>query len=286
MSTAITNENLRTQRIYKFIIMALPLGCIVGVAVFMTMYYLNKKDEAKEQNVLIAHDMRVGDLEDMVEKFTDRIGVRELDTEAGRKGLQRAASMIEGSLGPQNLGFTVTRSSGEAAHGLLWKNLSVDIRGEKKPDDVVFALVSYAGEGKVADANAVATMMMLVSSMAYEKPARTIRFVFSPLKKPLDEKRGWLLAESLLAGENSVAVLGIDVMATAPDMSTDGWQNVESMTKANLTATLAQKGQTPLWLTHSVLSSQAWAGNDNGRFRSTLEAAQEIKAWLLQAANQ
>ena len=41
-----------------------------------------------------------------------------------------------------------------------------------------------------ADANTVSTMMMLASSMAREKPARTIRFVFMPYNEaPQDQNQ-------------------------------------------------------------------------------------------------
>ena len=127
--------------------MVLPVGVVLGTIIFMFMYFYLEREDEKNHAVIVSHGLRVSDLEDMVDKFTSRIGEREIETEAGRAGLLRAASMIEGRLGPQNVGYPVRRSEGEAAHGLLWKSLSVEILGEERPQEVIFAAVSYAGAG-------------------------------------------------------------------------------------------------------------------------------------------
>ena len=88
----------KQPRIYKFAIMVLPIGVIIGTAVFMWMYYQKHKEESNEQQVIVAAGIRLTDLQDMTSKFTDLIGVRGVDTEEGQVGLQRAASMIEGRL--------------------------------------------------------------------------------------------------------------------------------------------------------------------------------------------
>ena len=53
-----------------------------------------------------------------------------------------------------------------------------------------------------ADANTVSTMMMLASSMAREKPARTIRFVFMPYNEAVQDQNQWLLERCLKSGES------------------------------------------------------------------------------------
>ena len=107
-----------SPRIYKILLMVLPVGVVLGTIIFMFMYFYLEREDEKNHAVIVSHGLRVSDLEDMVDKFTSRIGEREIETEAGRAGLLRAASMIEGRLGPQNVGYPVRRSEGEAAHGL------------------------------------------------------------------------------------------------------------------------------------------------------------------------
>ena len=224
-SDSISNET-QAPRIYKVLLMVLPVGVVLGTIIFMFMYFYLEREDEKNHAVIVSHGLRVSDLEDMVGKFTDRIGERDIETEQGRVGLRRAASMIEGRLGPQNVGYPVRKCEGEAAYGLLWKSLSVEILGEETPEDVVFAAVSYSGAGKVADANAVSTMMMLASSMAREKPARTIRFVFLPLSRSEEQQNHWLVKRCLKPGERCAGILGLQIMKKTPGAVEPEWQVV------------------------------------------------------------
>ena len=60
----------RSPRIYKVLIMILPVGVVIGTIVFMWMYFAKHQEESNEQNVIIATGIRISDLEDMVRKFT------------------------------------------------------------------------------------------------------------------------------------------------------------------------------------------------------------------------
>ena len=92
----------RSPRIYKVLIMILPVGVVIGTIVFMWMYFAKHQEESNEQNVIIATGIRISDLEDMVRKFTVLIGLRTSETEVGRIGLRQAAVTIESRLGPKN----------------------------------------------------------------------------------------------------------------------------------------------------------------------------------------
>lgn len=275
-------ESEKPNPIYKILIMVLPVGVVIGTAIFMYMYFYMERKDNEVQSVIVSRDMKVDELSGLVEKFTERIGLRDIDSEKGRKGLQRAASMIEGSLGPQNLGLTVTKAAGEPAHGLLWKGLSVDIRGVSKPDEVVIAAVSYSGAGHVSDANTVSSMMMLINSMAREKPVKTIRFVFLPLLKTVPEQNKLLLTQCIREGEESAGIVGIGVMEAAPDLAAQGWLSIQDNKEVDLQNVSAVSH---LWLTHTVYSPETWASNPSGRFVRSLELAREIRAFLLKSAS-
>lgn len=285
-----------SPRIYKILLMILPVGVVVGTIIFMFMYFYLEREDEKNHAVIVSHGLRVSDLEDMVDKFTSRIGERDIETEAGRAGLLRAASMIEGRLGPQNVGYPVRRSEGEAAHGLLWKNLSVEILGEEKPQEVIFAAVSYAGAGGDADANTVSTMMMLASSMAREKPARTIRFVFMPYKDAPQNQNRRLLTRCLKSGESCFGIIGLQTTGEIPSAVDSAWQmQMQTQSPVDIawwsslteesSAMKFRDGVVPsAWLTHPVYSSQTWIGNRSLRLERTLIAAQDLRKWLLKAA--
>lgn len=276
--------------------MVLPVGVVLGTIVFMIMYFHLEREEERNHAVIISHGLRVSDLEDMVNKFTDRIGERDVETEQGRVGMKRAESMIEGRLGPQNVGYPVKKCEGEAAYGLLWKSLSVEIRGDKKPDEVVFAAVSYSGAGQVADANVVSTLMMLASSMAREGCDRTIRFVFLPMNRPSGQQNRWLVDRCLKPGESCVGIIGVKTMDQTPATGEPEWQ-VVTPTPADQAwwkhlstgaAVAASESGTPpsVWATHPVFSPATWVGKKEQRLERTLGVAQELRQWLQKAGGE
>lgn len=281
----------RPPRIYKIAIMILPIGVVIGTVVFMWAYFVKHQDKTNEQSVIVATGIRMADLQDMVMKFTGSIGPRTIHTESGRTGLRRAASMIEGRLGPQNLGLIVRKDGGVAAHDRLWQSLWVDVRGIDKQDEVVFAAVSYAGPGEVTDANTVSTVMMLASSLAKEKPARTIRLVFLPIDRSPAEQNRWLLDNCLQDGEKCAGIIGLHVMDGEPKAGAEDWLVTAPTTADQAWWAFLSKGDsyssggTPsVWLTHAVYSLGAWQDRKEERLKATLAAAQEIRGWLMKAA--
>lgn len=276
--------------------MTLPVGVVIGTIIFMFMYFYMEREDERKRTVIVSHGLRIGDLEDMVDKFTDRIGERDIETEQGRVGLRRAASMIEGRLGRQNVGYLVSKCQGQAAHGLLWKSLSVEIRGEEHPEEVVFAAVSYSGNGGVADANTVSTVMMLAQAMAREKPARTLRFVFLPMDDPADQQNSWLIKRCLQPGESCAGIIGLHMMPDTPAAGTSAWQaTTGDPADKSWWDYLSGKsadgkfsgGRTPaVWLTHPVFSSKTWMDKKGERLERTLDATRELRAWLLKAASE
>ncbi len=280
----------RPPRLYKILIMILPVGVVIGTIVFMWMYFAKHQEESNEQNIIVATGIRISDLQDMVGKFTDLIGPRTTETEEGRTGLRQAAAMIEGRLGPQNLGLIVRKDHGEAAHDLLFKGLWVDVRGKEKPDEIVFMAVSYAGAGEVADANTTSTVMMLASSLAKENPSRTIRFVFLPFDRNPAEQNRWLTERCLSSEETCAAIIGLKTMQQAPQIGTEAWSTVDTEAKATLWWDSLKEGkpvdaETPsVWMTHPVYASQAWQDRREERLKATIRVTQEMRGWLLTAA--
>lgn len=296
MSEVSEADSSKSPRVYKILLMVLPVGVVVGTIIFMFMYFYMERQDEKKQTVIVSHGLRVKDLEDMVDKFSDRIGERNIETEQGRDGLKGAASMIEGRLGPLNLGLTVSKSEGEAAHGLLWKSLSVEILGEKNPEEVVFAAVSFSGPGKVADANSVSTMMMLASAVAREKPDRTLRFVFLPMNRPDTEQNRWLVERCLKPSESCVGIIGLKTMDKAPVTGESEWRvNTPSPVdqawwKYLSTGSSEGKfsgGRMPsVWITHPVFSPDTWVGKKDERLDRTMVVAQELRKWLQKATDE
>ncbi len=294
VSNVVTKDPQKSPLVYKVLLMTLPVGVVIGTIIFMFAYFYMEREEERDHAVIISHGLRVSDLEDMVGKLTDRIGSRDIETEEGRGGLRRAASMIEGGLGPQNVGYPVKRSEGEAAHGRLWKSLYVEIRGEDDPEEIIFAAVSYAGAGEVADSNCVSTLMMLASAMAREKPAKTLRFVFLPMNKSPDQQNRWLLDRCLKDGESCVGIIGLQTMTGSPKAGGADWEAITSSDAdkawwdfvSNESSSEIKTSSSPpsVWVSHAVYSPEAWVDKRADRLAHTLDAVREIRAWLLKAA--
>lgn len=277
--------------IYKFLLMVLPVGVVVGTIVFMVMYFYLEREEEREHAVIASYGMRWDDLDDMVGKFSDRIGPRGVTTETGRHGLKRAASMIEGRLGPQNVGYPVKKGPGISMDGLVWKSLWVDLTGGVEPEKVVFAAVSFAGPGEVADANSISTLMMLASSMAREKPGKTIRFTFLPMDLTPDEQNRWLLQKCLLEGETCAGIIGLQSMQGEPSAGGGDWEVVAPrVVDQRWWAYVSQGEGAPtnnygsVWVSGSIFSSLAWMDRRKDRLNRTIQEAREIEGWLRQAA--
>lgn len=282
-----------SPRKYKILIMILPVGVVIGTIVFMIAYFHMEREELRERSVIASYGLRVGDLEDMVSKFSDRVGERSRNSESGRKGLKQAASMIEGRLGPQNVGYRVNKGDGLVMDGLIWKSLWVDLRGERSPEDVVMVAVAYAGAGQDADANCLSTVMMLASSMARESHACTLRFVFLPWDLSPAEQNRWLLQRCLQDGERCRGIIGLRPMEEVPRAGGDQWLvTSESSRDRDWWAYLSQGGKMPgegaepvsVWATASVYSAKAWVGRRDARLERTIQLAAEMEEWLRRAA--
>lgn len=295
-SQPITEQERGPKPIYKILIMSLPIGVVIGTIVFMFMYFYLERKNDEQQSVIVTRTFRLSSLDDMVNKLTKTVGYRSIETEEGRNGLKRAESMIGGMLGPQNLGLTVSKSSGEAAHGLLWKGMSVDILGQEKPREVVFIAASYAGDGGVADANCVSSVVLLASSIARDKPERTLRFIFTPLDKEPLEQSEWLVEQCLKSNETCAGIIGLDVMDKEPGVNDSDWLMINetsdqaqvwwSYLSGKSSSYSNQDGEIPsVWLTHTVFSPIAWKESRLGRLEETAKIAPDIKSWVMKAAS-
>jgi hypothetical protein len=136
--------------------------------------------------------------------------------------------------------------------------------------------------------------MMLASSMAREKPSRTIRFVFTPFDDSSNEHDLWLLTQCLKPGESCSGIIGLKAMDEMPSTGDADWQ-ISTNSPQDLAwwnsilsdeVSLKQdNGIVPtVWLTHTVFSSKTWVDQRAQRLESTLNPAQELRKWLVKAS--
>ena len=143
---------------------------IVSVIVAL---YLGATEETQE-SAPIEGQVTINEMRDYLAKMNQVIGERDMNSLDGQRALKQTASMIEGTLGPMNLGYQVSRSAKQRAEGLLWKTLWID-SGNAESDEVILIVVPYGESGTpVAFALGFAEYL---TGMTFEKK---LRLVFTP----------------------------------------------------------------------------------------------------------
>lgn len=154
-------ENLSKTKnpwIWKAAIVALPAGLIISIVIAVALRISRGPDNGMLNLNYIAADLNVANLRDAAGKAEDFIGARDFETPEGQKAMLMMTSFIEGSLGPNNLGYEVFTGEGEVIGGRIWKNYWIDsskdegkgtvlvfcLYGEEKDSATVAALISLA----------------------------------------------------------------------------------------------------------------------------------------------
>lgn len=155
--------------------LGLFLFAIFGLLIISVIValYLGATEE-KQQSAPIEGQVTIAEMRDYLAKMNLVIGKREITSVDGQQALKQTASMIEGTLGPMNLGYEVSRSANQRAEGLLWKTLWIDA-GKKESEDLVLLAVPY-GESGTPVAFALGFAEYLVG-MNFKKK---VRLVFTP----------------------------------------------------------------------------------------------------------
>lgn len=162
------------------LLVLLPLWLVVSGGFAIWFYFYKEKKDAQEDQARFAQTVSVPGLADDLRKIVEIIGERHGGSESAAKNLTRAASMIEGALGPSNTGFTVRRVQGPAE----WPLLQVTVTGPKPDSPAVWVLASYdsrpGSPGTEANATGLAATLASAQALAADKPAADIHFLFIP----------------------------------------------------------------------------------------------------------
>lgn len=200
------------------LLVVLPLWlCLSAGGAVWYLLHREKKAAALEQQ-RFSRAVSATALEDDVRKLTHLVGERNTTSQSAAKNLTRAAAMIEGSLGPSNIGYVVTRTPGPAE----WPLIHVRILGKNTDEPAVWIVGAYdsrqSSPGAEANATGVAAIMAAAQALAAETPERNIHFAFlphwnDPTSLGLETARKF--AE--LAGRPSV-VLCVEAMGAGPEL--------------------------------------------------------------------
>ena len=167
-------------RAMPVLLVVLPLWLVVS-GVFAVWYFLRQeKLEALEERQRFARSVSAPMIGDDLRKITGIIGERHVSSETGARNLGRAASMIEGLLGPANTGYQLVRHRGPGEHPLP----QVTIRGQDGEAPAVWVLASYdsrpGSPGAEGNASGLAASLAAAQALADHQPLATIHFLFIP----------------------------------------------------------------------------------------------------------
>lgn len=210
----------RRPRWVTLLLVLLPLWLVGSGGGALWFYFHHEKKQALVEQERFAQNVSPPMLADDLKKIVEVIGERNASSESAAANLSRAASMIQGLLGPSNTGYAVRLTKGPAS----WPLLQVTLTGKDPKAPAVWVLTSYdsraGSRGAEANATGLAATLASAQALARDKPKVSIHFVFLPhandpespvietatkfleLSKPAGPPKSLLCVESMGAGES------------------------------------------------------------------------------------
>jgi len=173
----------RAPRLVKALLVGLPVGTVLLGIVAMVWYFQRDRilGQARMSSGL-AKAPGAASLADRVAKLTGPVtGSRHWGDENGRRGLEAVASLVEGSLGQNNMGYEPLLQDFDSG-GVAWRNILAEVRGQRNPTEVVEIRVSMdrarAGPPQPTENLGLAVALEVAQALVGSENRRTVRFVF------------------------------------------------------------------------------------------------------------
>jgi hypothetical protein len=206
------SESKKRPIVVTLFLVLLPLWLLASGGGALWYYFHREKMDAQVEQERFVKAVSSPLIADDLKKFVEVIGERNASE---GKNLSRAASMIEGLLGPSNTGYAVKKNRGPAE----WPLLQVTIKGQKSDHPPVWVLTSYdsraGSRGAEANATGLAATLAAAQALAHDTPVAPIHFVFLPhandLESPVLETAAKFHEMAKLAGTPH-AVLCVEAM--------------------------------------------------------------------------
>lgn len=200
------------------LLVLLPLWLVVSGGVAMWYFlHLERQQEAAEQQ-RFARSVSGTALADDMRKLVQIVGERNGASANAAKNLSRAAAMIEGGLGPSNIGFAVSRAAGPAN----WPLLHVRITGRDPDLPAVWVVCAYdsrpGSPGAEANASGVAATLAAAQALAGETPAASVHFAFLPHGNDPDSPVVETAQKFAQLAETPSAVLCVEAMGAGEEL--------------------------------------------------------------------
>jgi hypothetical protein len=171
----------RRDRRIALLLWLLPLWLVASGGFGIWYYFRMQAAEDQVEQIRFATEVKAQDMQGDTGKLLGFVGERHTGVP---EGMNRAAAMIEGSLGPSNAGYKIERlRAPETAKG-RWPILIATIRGSDPKLPPVWVLAGYDARpgslGAEANASGTASVMAAANALAGAKPKRGVVFAFLP----------------------------------------------------------------------------------------------------------
>lgn len=211
----------KPARLFPILLVGLPLWLFVSAIGALWYYFHLEKIEGETRRAAFAREISVASLADDLRKFTTLIGERHTGEGDPSMNLQRAASMIEGVLGPSNTGLDIRRVRGPGN----WPLLETTIPAAKTGAKSVWVITAYDGPpggiGGQFNASGLSAVIAAIQAAANDAPERHLRFLFIPhlhdSEAPVTDTLR-IAAETMTARGEVDAVLWVEAMGSLGDL--------------------------------------------------------------------
>lgn len=168
----------------KILIVAIPVWLALSGGVGLWLHFHQQEKERQEQKHAYRKDIDEKSLADDFTKISRQLGARHHATEPARDALMRMASMIEGALGPNNIGYEVKKLAGKDRSGVSAPLLTVDVL-RRKTEQEIWLIVPYDSPPELpvgqASASAVAVSFAVAQSLVGQTLDRNVRLMYVPM---------------------------------------------------------------------------------------------------------
>jgi len=207
---------------------AVPLGLVALTIAAFVFFFSKDTAELKSTHAISSmfrREISEQDLRDSVAMLATTIGPRPAGEE---RSLRMAATWIESSLGPSNMGYKVEKQVYEA-DGQEFRNLIAELPGGERALEIVVVGAHYDSVPDSPAANdngtGVAALLAIANAFVGTKHARTLRFVAFVNEEPpffQTESMGSLVyaRHCRERGDNIVAMISLETLGyytDAPD---------------------------------------------------------------------
>ncbi|MCW1921395.1 M28 family peptidase [Luteolibacter arcticus] len=174
----------KTQRSIAFLLWLVPLGLVLSSGIGLWLHFRAKEAAAKVEQARFTTAISTDLLRDDMGKLLTFVGERHVSSAAGIQGLNRAAAMIEGSLGPANAGYRIESIAGPEIAENRWTILIATLRGSDERAAPLWIVTPYdsrpGSPGAEANASGIASVMATAHALANSTPKRAVHFAFVP----------------------------------------------------------------------------------------------------------